>query len=235
MISHRAAVPVAVAISLLAAASAWAAPQDLSLTFGTLPSAQGWTYTPSGSHAGASETLIFDADGTALHLNSMGQGFGVAGGGILYAINGIITNNETKRLVVSARCTAVEGSGSGQGGNAFGFTTPVGTQYAFSVTPTRLYVLVGTGFVQVGTTYDNTGYHEYTFSFTAPSTTVLRRDGVVINTNNQGFGVAGNRVFFGDGTGGANSHTMIRTLRFSQDLATAAPSTGWGRLKALYH
>ena len=238
MLRHRLAALLAIAAIAIAAGSAWSASQDVSLTYDVLPSAQGWTYTPSGSHAGATEGLIFEADGTALHLRSMGQGYGVSGGSILYAINGIVSSTESKQLRVSAQVLQVEGSGAGaqgQGGNVFGYTLPTtNVQYGFSITPTNVYVLISTGFAQVTGTYDNTGFHEYIFDFAAPGTTRLYRDGVLLSINTQGFGVTGNRVFFGDGTGGANSHTVIRQLRFVQNLTTPAAPASWGRIKSLY-
>jgi hypothetical protein len=220
----------------VAAVPVWAATQDISLTFGSLPSAQGWTYTTSGSHAGTLEGLVFETDGAALHLQTLGRGYGVSDGSILYQISGIVTAAETKQLRVTAQAVSVEGSGSGaqgQGGNAFGFTTGA-TQYGFSITPTAMYVLTRTGFTQVGGTVNNLQPHDYVFDYVSPSTTRLYRDGVLIHTNTQGFAVAANRVFFGDGTGGANSHTIINQLRFIQDVESPAIETSWGRIKSLY-
>ena len=236
MFRHRFAAFLAAAILAVAAVPVRAANQDLSITFSSLPSAQGWTYTPSGSHASAVEALVFDADGAALHLNTMGQGYGVSGGSIFYQISGIVTAAETKQLRVTAQVLQVEGSGGGaqgQGGNTFGFTTGA-TQYGFSITPTAMYVLTGTGFVQVGGAVSNTTLHDYVFDYVSPGTTRLYRDGALINTNTAGFPVAANRAFFGDGTGGANSHTIITQLRFLQNVSTPAATASWGRIKSLY-
>jgi hypothetical protein len=195
------------------------ADQDLQLTFGTLPSAQGFTYVPSGSHAGAVEATIFSVDGTTLTQNSIGQGYGVSGGGILYNYSGIVTATEAKQLLVRARCLQVEGSGigaAGQQGFAFGFNTG-SVQYDISVTPTKVYTLGPGGTVAISGTYDNsTAFHDWLLDFTPPNAFKIYRDGSLIHSGTNGFGVSGNLIFIGDGTGGANAHAEVRSLRFLQ-------------------
>src|SRR5262249_56251161 len=122
---------------------------DVTLTFGTLPSAQGFTYAASGAHAGALETTIFSVDGVRLLQNSMGQTNGVSGGSIFYQRLSGITTTETKRVYVRARCLAQEGSAgapNGEGGFIFGFAQG-SVQFAFGLTTTRLSVLQPTGTV----------------------------------------------------------------------------------------
>jgi hypothetical protein len=54
--------------SLLLVPCSGRAQVPISLSFNSLPSAQGWTYTTSGP----AESSIFTVDGTALHQNTIG-------------------------------------------------------------------------------------------------------------------------------------------------------------------
>jgi hypothetical protein len=222
--------------SLATAGRTHAAPQDVSLNFSSLPSAQGWVYSPTGSHTGAIESAVYSVSGGTFRQNSIGQGFGVSGGSIFYNLNGIVTATETKQLRVTARCLQVEGSGggaAGQQGFAFGFTTGT-VQYDVSITPTNIYTLAPSGTVNVAGTYNNTVFQEYTLDFTPPSTFRIYRAGVLVHTGTNGFAVAANRVFIGDGTGGANARAEVTALRFVQSLATPTTPSSWGRVKSLY-
>jgi hypothetical protein len=222
--------PIAVAAALLAPSATGAAPLAYELTFASLPSAQGWSYTAVGSHAGAVEIDIFAVGGGVLVQNTMGQPVG-AGGGIMYVRNGGITTTEAKRIAVSMRCLAVEGS-TGHGGVWFGFSNS-GGQYGFSVTPTQISVLQST-FTALADTYDNTQFHEYVFDWSPDGTWLLYRDTVLIHSGSGGFPFGADQVTFGDGTGGANAQAEIRAYRFFQELPTAVTSSTWGRLKSLY-
>jgi hypothetical protein len=223
---------------LLPVSPVLAAPLDLALGFATLPSAQGFTYVASGAHAGVPEASVFSVNSVRLIQNTMGQSNGVSGGSIFYQrLNGI-TTTETKRIAVTARCLAAEGSTnapSGEGGFIFGFATG-SVQYAFGLTPTRISVLQPGGTVLLSGTFDNaTAFHDYIFEWTPPSSWRVIRDGVVVGTGSGGFSVASNRVFLGDGTGGANARGEISMFRFSQDVVTAVRSETWARMKALFH
>jgi hypothetical protein len=221
--------------SLAISAASHAASQNFQLNFSSLPSAQGCNYNPVGSHAGTVESSVFSVAGGALIQNSIGKGFGVSGGSIFYgALNGLVTASETKQLRVTARCLQVEGSGggaAGQQGFAFGFNTG-SVQYDVSVTPTNLYALGPGGTINVA--YNNTVFQEYVLDYAPPSTFRIYRGGVLVHTGTSGFAVAGSRVFFGDGTGGANARAEITALRFVQNLVTPARATTWGRVKSLY-
>lgn len=227
----------AVLLLALCAGSARSAPMDVLLSFGTLPSAQGWSYVPSGAHAGVLEGTIFSVSGGVLTQNSMGQSNGVSGGSIFYQILNGITTTETKRLFVRARCITQEGSANatlGQGGFIFGFATG-SVQYAFGLTNTRLSVLQPSGTVMLSGTYDNaTAYHDYNFLWSPGGAWQLYRDNVLAGSGSGGFAVAADRVFFGDGTGGANAFGQVSYFRFTQDLATTSEHSTWGRVKRLY-
>lgn len=224
-------------LSITAHATVIAAPLDVQLTMSSLPSAQGFTYTPSGAHASAVETDVFPVSGGVLSMNSVGQSNGVSGGSILYNYLSGVTNGETKQIRVRARCLQVEASGTapaGQGGFVFGFTAN-STNYAFCLTPTRVGIMLSTGFFLFATTFDNTQFHDYRFEFTPPTTTRVYRDNALLGTSTAGFPAAlTNRFWLGDGTGGANASGEVESFRFIQDVATGVSPTTWGRIKALY-
>jgi len=231
------AASAALAVAISTAVTSLAAPQYIALNFSSLPSAQGFAYVPSGSHAGAPETSIFSVGGGVLTQNSIGQGYGVSGGGIIYQMSGITTTTEVKQLRFTARCLQVEGSGGGANGEqgcAFGFTVN-NVQYDISLTPTKIYTLGPGGTVAVAGTYDNSSaFHDYILDFQPGPTVRIYRDNVLLYTTSSGFFVAANRVFFGDGTGGANARVEINALSFLQGAVVATEPATLGRVKALY-
>lgn len=233
---RRAPVLLFAALSLVLTRPALAAPLDLTLTFNSLPSAQGFTYLANGVNAGVPETSVFSVDGTRLLQNTIGQTISSAGGGLYYQrLNGI-TTTEPKRILVSARCIATTPSSlatSGEGSFIFGFAHG-SVQYAFGLTTTRVSVLQSTGTVLLPGTYDNTQFHDWSYEWFPGGSWSIRRDGVQIATGSGGGSLAINRVFFGDGTSGSNAQGEVRYYRFTQDLATPATKSDWSRVKALF-
>ena len=242
MLPHRTRVARSLLLAVFALASpclASAAPMDVQLGFSSLPSAQaGFTYAAVGAHTGVAEATIFSLGSGALTMDSIGQSNGIAGGSIFYNYLGSVTNTDTKEFRVTARCLAVEtstGAPAGQGGFTFGFTAN-NTNYGFAITPTKVCLLLSSGYFVFTTTFDNsTSFHEYLLQFSPPTTTRIFRDGTLIGTSSAGFPVAQtNRIWFGDGTGGANARGQIVALRFIQDVATGTEPGGWSRLRTLY-
>ena len=224
--------------ALLSSAPAFAAPLDLQLGFATLPSAQGFTYSAVGAHAGVPEANVFAVGGSVLTQNTIGQSNGVTGGSIFYQITGIISTTESKQLRVRARVLQSQGSANdpnGLGGLFFGFNTGV-VQYGFSLTPTRVAYLGAGVLVAVAGTFDNsTLFHDYVFDWTPPNSWQLRRDGTLIQSGTVGFGFSANRLMFGDGSGGANANAEITAYRFLQGVPTTSTEpTTWGNVKGLY-
>jgi len=223
-------------LAALLASPASSAPIDVLLSFGTLPSAQGWSYVASGAHAGVLESSIFSVGGGVLTQDSMGQSNGVSGGSILYQITGGITTTETKQIRVRARCLEAEGSAnapSAEGGFYF-FFSHGSIQYGFGLTPTRIFKLQPAGTTLITGTFDNTQFHDWVFDWAPGGSFAISRDGSVIHNGSGGFSVAVNRIAFGDGTGGANAHGEITSYRFLQGAATGVNSGTWGRVKSLY-
>ncbi len=233
---RRSFVSLVLGLCLATAPIASAAPLDLTLTFGSLPSAQGFSYLANGAHAGVAEGTVFSVDGTRLLQNTIGQANGAVGGGILYQrLNGV-TTTEPKRILVRARCLATQSSTSapaGEGGFIYGFAHGT-VQYALGLTATRVSVLQPSGTVLLAGTFDNTQFHDWNFEWAPGGSWTLRRDGVLIGSGSGGFALGADRVFFGDGTGGANAQGETSYFRFTQDLATPVTKSDWAWVKALY-
>jgi hypothetical protein len=84
------------------------------------------------------------------------------------------------------------------------------------LTPTQIFTLGPGGTVTVAGTYDNTVPRNYVLEFAPPNSFRILRDGVQIHAGTNGSPVSANRVFIGDGTGGANASAEILSLRFLQ-------------------
>jgi hypothetical protein len=236
--SARWVLPASSAFGLLVLATlSSAAAFDVNLNFASLPSAQGWTYIPSGSHAGAIEGNVFSVSGGSFFQNTIGQSNGVSGGSILYVVSGGVTTTDTKQIRARARCLAVQGSANapnGEGGFFMGGFATGSVQYGFGITPTRVFCLQPSGTVLTPGTFDNTQFHDWLFDWSPGGSFRIYRDGVLVHTASGGFAVAANRLFFGDGTGGANAQAEMQSLRFIQDVATPAAPASFGAVKGTY-
>lgn len=234
MVPHRRSArraPLALAALLLALAVSPARATDIPMTFGSLPSAQGWTFASGGSPV-ATEAGTFSLAGGVLTLNTMAFGITGVGTSAYYQYTGVVNNFEP--LVISMRGRLLQHEGDFT--NTFvggGFTIGFGhgaTYYQMGITPTQIRNVAGT---ILSTAYDNTQFHDYRLEWSPPSTVRYYVDGTLISTNNAGSASAVNRLLLGDGTGAANSQAEITAYRFLQGAATpAAPST-WGRIKSL--
>lgn len=216
---------------LLALLAPHARATDIALAFGTLPSAQGWTFTSGGSPV-ATEAQTFALGGGVLTLNSMAFGITGAGTSAYYARNGVV--NVTEPIVITVRARVLEFEGDFT--NTFvggGFTIGFGhgaTYYQMGITPTQIRNVAGT---ILSTAYNNTQFHDYRLEWSPPSTVRYYVDGTLISTNNAGSASAVNRLLLGDGTGAANSQAEITAYRFLQGAATPAVQGTWGRIKSL--
>jgi hypothetical protein len=82
--------------------------------------------------------------------------------------------------------------------------------------------------------HDNTAYRDHIFEWSPGGTWQLYRDGLRVTSGSGGGVLAASRILFGDGTGGANTRGDIAAFRFTQDLATAAMPSTWGRVESRY-
>ncbi len=215
------------------ATGAFAAPQSFTLSFASLPSAQGMTYTASGIHASTLEANIFSVNGGVLELDALAEPYMLQGGSAYYtALEGLVTTTESKRIRASARCLEVVGAADyadGRGGLAFGFSAGSAI-YGFSISPSKLFYIGPVGWVPAPGTYDNASrFHDYRMEFEPPSTQRLYRDDVLVLTTTSSLAVTGNRIFLGDATGGSNARGEVRSFYFEQVTtldAPAAPAAG---------
>jgi hypothetical protein len=237
MLSHRPSLspfrvlgPAAALLIAVFASSSRAT--DIALTFGSLPSAQGWTFTSGGSPT-ATEAQTFSLSGPVLALNTMAFGITGSGTSAFYALPGVVNNYEPVVIRMRGRVVQFEGDFTNTfvgGGFAFGFTQGA-TLYQMGITPTQIRNVGGT---ILSTAYDNTQFHDYRLEWTPPSTVRYYVDNTLISTNSAGFAQALNRIILGDVTGASNSQSEIIEYRFLQGQATPAAAGSWGRIKSLY-
>lgn len=228
--------PILRTLAALTLAAAALAPRahatDIPVTFGSLPSAQGWTFFSGGSPL-ATEAGTWSLAGSVLTLNTMAYAVTGTGTSSLYQQTGVVNNFEPLVIRFRARLVQHEGDFTNAfvgGGLAFGFAQGA-TLWQFGITPTQIRNAPGT---IVSTAYDNTQFHDYRLEWTPPSSVRFYVDNTLISTNNAGLASATNRIYFGDGTGAANSQAQITEYRFLQGAATPALPTSWGRIKALH-
>lgn len=228
--------PILRTLAALTLAAAALAPRahatDIPVTFGSLPSAQGWTFFSGGSPL-ATEAGTWSLAGSVLTLNTMAYAVTGVGTSSLYQQTGVVNNFEPLVIRFRARLVQHEGDFTNAfvgGGLAFGFAQGA-TLWQFGITPTQIRNAPGT---ILSTAYDNTQFHDYRLEWTPPSSVRFYVDNTLISTNNAGLASATNRIYFGDGTGAANSQAQITEYRFLQGAATPALPTSWGRIKALH-
>lgn len=205
---------------------------DIPVTFGSLPSAQGWTFASGGSPV-ATEAGTWSLAGSVLTLNTMAYAVTGTGTSSLYQQTGVVNNFEPIVIRFRARLVQHEGDFTNTfvgGGLAFGFAQGT-TLYQFGITPTQIRNAPGS---VLSSAYDHTQFHDYRLEWTPPSSVRYYVDNTLISTNNTGLASATNRIYFGDGTGAANAQAQITEYRFLQGAATPAVPTTWGRIKALH-
>jgi hypothetical protein len=220
---------------LLAAAcprSAHAAAQDFTVTFGTLPSTQGWTYFTNG--VVAPETPTWGLSAGVLSYNTMAYLTNTSGTGTMsfYRKTGLVSGAEPIIIEMRGRILQHEHDGSSLigGGFCMGFGTGA-TGWDLGIMPTQLRTISNA----VIATVDNTQFHDYRLEWSPGPSVAYYVDNVLVSTNAGSFAGTTNEVFFGDGTGAANAQAQITYFRFRQGSSvTPTASTSWGRIKSLY-
>jgi len=193
--------------------------QTVTLSFGSLPSDQGWVYEVVGN--GVTETEIFSFNGTELHQDSLGVGFS-GGSHNLYYLWDVVNPSLPLTLAVRARVTA----SASFPGNAFGFSFAVhtGTEiFGVGLSTTQISDING-----ALASFDNAQYHDYLLKATPGVGYELFVDGgaTPIQTGpprllsiDDGAAVVlgSNYLWLGDATGGANAVADVQSLVFSQE------------------
>ena len=203
---------------LLAAAPISAA--TISLSFNSLPSAQGWTYVSSG----LTETNVFSVDGTKLTQNTLGTG---SSGYAYYQMAGILDVTQPFSIEVQARMLGEELSTPG--GFSF-FATGVGL-YAGPLLGANIVAIIDPGpgvFVAV----DTSSFHDYLFQANPQNGTwTLYIDGALAASGQLNTSNLPNLVYFGDVSTGVNGRAEINKYIFSQGTVIPEPGT-WTMLAA---
>jgi hypothetical protein len=194
------------AIVILALAHT-AAALELTLGFDTLPSAQGWTYSPSGpSHAGQIETNIWNVNGVRLAMNTIGSGL-MSPASNIYTQLGMLNAVDPIVVEVTSRMLQFEG---GNHGWSFGYENGVnGVSVGFSTTGIRL----GTGGVIA---LDATGFHDYRLEFTPGDATFSFFVDDAFFASGTPTASSLNRIWFGDGSGGSNGRAEMTAYHLAQ-------------------
>ncbi len=198
---------------LLPATPGWAT--DLTLGFGSLPSAQGWIYTSNG----LLEPNIF-----SVGLNSSSEPTlfqNTLGGGSLFGfyenVGGL--NPAEPAFTLDLRVAVLDYEFVIPV-NDFGFFFGVaygGTSIDVGISTTTIAARDSTGFRTLASSLDNTGAHDYELVGTmgAGGTWKLYRDQALIGQGDHSSTVL-NRVALGDGTSGDNAQAEVTSFSFTQ-------------------
>jgi len=186
-----------------------AAGDPVTLDFNSLPSAQSWIYIDGGS--GVPEASVFAVDGNMLHMDTIGVG----NTGIVYQRFGAVDPAIPFTLTVRARVNAYEEANPALD-NPHGFNISVFTgseQYEVGISPKR--ILAG-GAPYLETTIDVSQFHDYRIESTGGGSFELFIDDVSVGIASTALTGATNRLYFGDGTAGANADVDISYYSFTQ-------------------
>ena len=205
--AHAVSQPLALVFSLMSLCpAAIFAQTPIVLTFDSLPSAQGWTYSePSRVPEGS----VFTATGSSLLQNTIGQGLTLPS----YGMFGVVDGSRPFVLTVRARVIAVEGTAA----CGFGFdvrTAVPNQEYDMCFTASQISDPLGnSGAV------DTTVFHEYVLMATPGGNYNLYIDGQLGLTGP--FSATGgplNGLQIGDlaGLGPTNAQAEVTKFVFSQ-------------------
>lgn len=193
---------------------------SVALTFSSLPSAQGWTFTGSG----VTEAANVSIGGGVLSINTIGTGEGSGWYGI-----GPALSSGTSYLVFEARLLSNEGSGYPEFGFGFGVYSG-GAAYV---------VGLGQGYVKgyqgSSATIDTSVFQTYVLAVNHDlQSYVLSVDGNPLLNGTPVVSV-GDAVIFGDlASGGNNANGELRLLSYgTSQFDVPEPSTGLLVLSAL--
>jgi hypothetical protein len=185
---------------------------SVTLSFNSLPSAQGWTYIDGGS--GVPES-VFSVDGNMLHMDTIGVG----NTGIVYLRYDAVEPGVPFTLTVRARVTDYEVQ-SFQ--NPWGFSLIVYTGskgYEVGISPNRIYAgdSVPNGQnIDVTPSQSVADWHDYRIESQGGDSFEVFVDDVSLGTASPEITNAPNSLYFGDGTAGANARVDISYYSFTQ-------------------
>lgn len=182
-----------------------------------LPSNQGWDYSAVGLHSGTIETNVVSEGGSALSFNTTGQSLsGFTGGSILYRLSGVVDSSMPTTLEWASQTLAYEYAPSA--GQNFGFSVGFSSdsyRYYAGINSGQITLFDGSGFKAIP--IDTTEARTYRFeTISGTSTYNFYIDNALEATVSARTSTTQNDIYFGDGTGGANSNVNLTALNFSQ-------------------
>lgn len=210
------ALPAALVAGLAIPGTAQAA--FLSLGFDSLPTAQGWTYSATGTGAGIPQSQVFTATGTSLIQDTRGTGIGESGQNLFQrAVS--LTPFQRFNLTMVARVTETEGtSGRARVGFSFGLSTSEGL-YQFGISRDGYARVESVGTVQTGSLgpdYDPDVFNTFTLRRGIGSV-VLEANGVFLLAFESQYNLGIDRLLLGDGSGPGNARAEIQSYVFQTE------------------
>lgn len=205
-----------VIITILGSYGVDAAP--ITLNPSILPSNQGWDYSAVGLHSGSIETNVFSVGGSVLNINSMGLSLSsITGGSIVYRNSNVVTSALPTTLEWTSRTLEYERNVAAAGQD-FGFIAGFRSEnliYHAGISTNEITLIDGAGYKYISV--DATEYHTYRIDTIAgaPSYDFYIDDVLQVSATAR-TGTSANNIYFGDGTGGANSNTDITDFEFNQ-------------------
>jgi PEP-CTERM motif len=188
----------------------------ITLNFGSLPTAQGWTYIAGGDGAAVTESGAYSIVGGELHQDTLGIGM-TTGGGNYYQHAVTLGASEGWSMTMVARLNSFESVLSpaypfalfmgGGGGIAVGFGS--NNVQALGDAGLALYGLPG-GF-------DPLAYNTYRFTASGGGLQSFSINGTSIYSNQAFLGGNPGFIEFGDGTGFANANAEVRAFEFASN------------------
>ncbi len=179
------------------------------LSFNSLPSAQGWSYSTDFTYI--PDTDVFSVDGSQLHMNTMGRG----GSGFAYIRETTIDHQLLFTLSVLAQVTDY-GDQTNENPWGFALSVYIGSEaFDIGISPGR--IIGGAGDQLISSTIDVYQLHEYRIEGQAGQNFEVFVDDNSLGTfapattnNSQ------DAIYFGDGTAGANAQVDIAGYSFTQ-------------------
>ncbi|HMN40667.1 MAG TPA: hypothetical protein PKE29_07450 [Phycisphaerales bacterium] len=204
----------------------------VTLDMGTLPSANGFAFVPTGFGASPpTEAGVFSlAGGGLLHQTTIGTGSQAGGSSIYYTRS--ITPDWAQSYLIEARLRLDQSEffGSYQG-------MLFGTSQVWVGINADRFTLPTTGGTTTGAFDSTDGFHVYRFDVQVNHSWTFSIDGVQRGTGNSGIGSGSTNLRLGDGSGGSNAAGYYDYVNFTQPIPSpgcVAPAlvmlaAGWRR------
>lgn len=190
----------------------------ITLSFDSLPSAQGWSFSSNG----ASEASVFSiVGGNTLAQNTLGLG----GGGAGYELLGVIDPDVSFSVSFTARILTEETSpGLGPFG-AFTVYAQTGSEvFGIGLGPNRIAAITQ---VVLSTAIDTSVFHDYRMVVTPGVGFDLFVDNVFVGAGSPRMETGPNGLFIGDSTAGQNAQGEYTAFVFQQPAPIPLPAALW--------